>query len=51
MVSLAAAVWTRVCAAVVEAVNRFLGGELNGDAMLKTVDPSLYRQRCPQAQA
>ena len=33
-------------AAAVEAVNRFLGGALDGDAMLKTVDPSLYRQRC-----
>ena len=33
-------------AAAVEAVNRFLGGALDGDAMRKTVDPSLYRQRC-----
>ncbi|MCH8342381.1 MAG: hypothetical protein IH983_00150 [Planctomycetes bacterium] len=38
-------------ATAVEAVNRFLGGALDGDAMRKTVDPSLYRQRCPQAQA
>ena len=29
----------------VEAVNRFLGGRLLRDAMLRCVDPSLYRQR------
>ena len=29
-----------------EAVNRFLGGELDIGCMLQNVDPSLYRQRC-----
>ena len=29
----------------VKAVDEFLGGELNTDAMLDVVDPSLYRQR------
>lgn len=32
-------------AAAVEAVNAFLGGSLKTDAMLGSVDPSLYRQR------
>ncbi len=29
----------------VEAVDRFLGGQLHHDAMLRCMDPSLYRQR------
>jgi hypothetical protein len=29
----------------IKAINDFLGGELNTDAMLEVVDPSLYRQR------
>jgi hypothetical protein len=32
-------------APAVEAINKFLGGDLNTEAMLQTVDPSLYRQR------
>ncbi|UCE62231.1 MAG: sulfotransferase [Phycisphaerales bacterium] len=32
-------------APVAQAVNEFLGGVLNTDAMVRAVDPSLYRQR------
>ena len=32
-------------AAAVKAINDFLGGDLDTDAMLKVVEPSLYRQR------
>jgi hypothetical protein len=30
---------------IAEAVNTFLGGELNTQAMVEKVDPALYRQR------
>jgi hypothetical protein len=31
----------------VDTLNRFLGGKLNTDAMMKVVEPDLYRQRRP----